>query len=307
MDAKKYGMIFNIQKFSINDGPGIRTVVFFKGCPLKCTWCANPESQEPRLQILWDEKKCLHCNTCVRSCPTLAVKNIDGKITVNHKNCSGAGVCSESGICVKNCPAHALKPEGEKKSVDEVMKIILQDLPFYEESGGGVTLSGGEATMQHEFAIELLKALKEKSIHTAIETTGFTSPAIFQRIIEYLDLILFDIKHWDETRHKEKTGVSNLPILKNMKYAIDAGKEVLPRLPVIPNYNNSLFDAKKFSERLKEVGAKKVQLLPFHQFGENKYKMLGKNYEFAHVKGLHPEDLKDFQKIFLDNGIDAFL
>ena len=295
-----YGMIFNIQKFSLNDGPGIRTVVFFKGCPLKCTWCANPESQEPRLQILWDEKKCLHCDTCVRSCPTLAVKNIDGKIFVGHKNCSACG------ICVKNCPAHALKPEGEKKSVDEVMKIILQDLPFYEESGGGVTLSGGEATMQPEFALELLKALKEKNIHTAIETTGFASPAIFQRIIEYLDLLLFDIKHWDEEKHKEKTGVSNLPILKNMKYAIESGKEVLPRLPVIPNYNDSLDDAKKFSERLKEVGAKKVQLLPFHQFGENKYKMLGKNYEFTHVKGLHPEDLKDFQKIFLDNGIEAF-
>ena len=300
MDTKKYGKIFNIQKFSINDGPGIRTVIFFKGCPLKCAWCSNPESQEMNFQIVWDEKKCRHCETCVKTCPTTAIKNFDGKITVNHKNCSACG------ICVKNCPARALKLEGEKKSVDEVMKIILQDLPFYEESGGGVTLSGGEAMLQHDFAIELLKALKEKNIHTAIETTGYVSNEIFAEVIKFLDLILFDIKHWDETKHKKKTGVSNVPILKNMKYAIDIGKEVLPRLPVIPNYNNSLDDAKKFSERLKEVGAKKVQLLPFHQFGENKYKMLGKNYEFTHVKGLHPEDLKDFQKIFLDNGIEAF-
>lgn len=304
--TKNFGMIFNIQKFSINDGPGIRTVVFFKGCPLKCTWCANPESQEPKFQILWDEKKCLHCNTCVMSCPTLAIKNNDGKITVNHKRCSGAGVCSERGICIEKCPNHALKAEGEKKSVEEVLKVVMQDFDFYEESGGGVTLSGGEATMQADFAIELLKALKEKNIHTAIETTGFASPAIFQRVIEYLDLLLFDIKHWDEKKHKEKTGVSNVPILKNMKYAIEHGKEVLPRLPVIPNYNNSLDDAKNFSARLKEVGAEKVQLLPFHQFGESKYKSLGRDYEFEHVKNLHAEDLKDFQKIFIENGINAF-
>ncbi|MBR1805016.1 MAG: glycyl-radical enzyme activating protein, partial [Selenomonadaceae bacterium] len=289
-----YGMIFNIQKFSINDGPGIRTVVFFKGCPLKCTWCANPESQEPRLQILWDAKKCLHCETCVRSCPTQAVTAVDGKISVDHKKCSGAGVCSERGICIEKCPAHALKPEGQRKTVDEILNVVMQDLPFYEESGGGVTLSGGEATMQPEFAIELLRALKSKNIHTAIETTGFASPAIFRRIVEYVDLLLFDIKHWDETRHRDKTGVSNAPILLNMKFAIDAGKDVLPRLPVIPHYNDSIDDAKGFVRRLREVGATKVQLLPFHQFGENKYSMLGRDYEFSHVKALHPEDLTAF-------------
>ena len=301
-----YGMIFNIQKLSINDGPGIRTVVFFKGCPLKCTWCANPESQEPRLQILWDAKKCLHCNNCVMSCPTLAVKNLDGRIFVDHKKCSGAGICSERGICIEKCPGHALKPEGERKTVAEIMQVVIQDLPFYEESGGGVTLSGGEATMQPEFTIELLKALKAKNIHTAIETTGFCSPAIFHRIIEYLDLLLFDIKHWNENKHKEKTFVSNIPILKNMKYAIDSGKDVLPRLPVIPNYNNSIEDARGFVQILKEVGAKRIQLLPFHQFGENKYTMLGREYEFSHVKQLQPSDLKDFQQIFIDAGIKAF-
>ena len=301
-----YGMIFNIQKFSLNDGPGIRTVVFFKGCPLKCTWCANPESQEPRLQILWDAKKCLHCETCVRSCPTQAVKAVDGKISVDHKKCSGAGVCSERGICIEKCPAHALKPEGQRKTVAQIVEVVMQDLPFYGESGGGVTLSGGEATMQPEFAIELLRTLKSKNIHTAIETTGFTSPAIFRRIVEYIDLLLFDIKHWDETRHREKTGVSNATILRNMKFAIDAGKDVLPRLPVIPNYNDSINDAAGFVRRLREVGATRVQLLPFHQFGESKYSMLGRDYEFSHVKGLHAEDLRDFQKVFVDAGIDAF-
>lgn len=297
---KNFGMIFNVQKFSINDGPGIRTVVFFKGCPLKCEWCANPESQEMRLQILWDEKKCLHCNNCVKNCPTLAVKNIENKIFVNEN------FCSECGICIEKCPAHALKAEGERKSVDEIMQIVLQDIDFYEESGGGVTLSGGEVLMQPEFAIELLKVLKENNIHTAIETTGFAPTEIFRSVIKYSDLILFDIKHWNETKHKEKTGVSTLPILENMKFAISSGKNVLPRLPVIPNYNNSIEDAKNFVITLKSVGAKKVQILPFHQFGENKYRMLGRKYFYENVKALHEEDLKDFQKIFLDNNIDAF-
>ena len=294
------GMIFNIQKFSINDGAGIRTVVFFKGCPLRCAWCANPESQEMKPQILWDSKKCINCQTCVKNCPNHSISSFDGKIQIDHKTCNG---CK---ICVENCPKHALEIEGEIKTVDEIMSVVMQDLPFYEESGGGVTLSGGEVTMQPEFAIGLLKALKAKNINTAIETTGYTSPEIFQRIVKYVDLLLFDIKHWDESKHKEKTGVSNVPILENMKYAIDAGKEVLPRLPVIPDYNNSLDDAKGFVQRLKEVGAKRVQLLPFHQFGENKYQMLGREYDYTDVQALHNEDLRDFQQVFIDNGIEAF-
>lgn len=295
-----FGTIFNIQKFSINDGTGIRTTIFFKGCPLKCEWCSNPESQEIHSQIFWDEKKCLHCDTCVKSCPTNSVKNIDGKIFFDYQT------CEHKNFCVKNCPAHALEVVGEKKSVEEVLQIVMQDIDFYEESGGGVTLSGGEAMLQHDFAVALLKALKEKNIHTAIETTGYVSHEIFAEVIKFLDLILFDIKHWDEEKHKEKTGVSNLQILKNLKFAIDSGKNILPRLPVIPNYNNSIDDAKNFVKLLKSVGAKKIQLLPFHQFGEKKYNLLGRDYEFSHVKALHPEDLKNFQQIFIDSDIDAF-
>lgn len=304
--TEAYGMIFNIQKFSINDGPGIRTVVFFKGCPLKCAWCANPESQEPRLQILWDSKKCIGCRTCVKSCPSLAIQDGTSGIVIDHRRCSGSGICSERGICIEKCPAHALKAEGERKSVDEIVRVVMQDEAFYEESGGGVTLSGGEASMQPEFAIALLRALKERNVHTAIETTGFASPAVFGRLLPYLDLLLFDIKHWDKEKHLEATGVSNAVILANMKFAIEQGKEVLPRLPVIPGYNDSAEDAAGFVRRLREVGAGRVQLLPFHQFGENKYRMLGKEYAFAHAKALHPEDLQDFRQVFLANGMDAF-
>lgn len=255
MSAQLYGTIFDVQKFSLNDGPGIRTTIFFKGCPLRCGWCANPESQNP---------------------------------------------------CIEKYPALERKFEGELRTVDEIMSTVMQDEPFYKESGGGVTLSGGEAMMQPEFAIALLKALKAKGIHTAIETTGFAPPEVFNRIVEHLDLLLFDIKHWDEAMHEQGTHVSNAPILRNMKHTIAIGKEVLPRLPVIPNYNNSLDDARGFVRRLKEVGARRVQLLPFHQFGENKYKLLGREYAYAGVKSLHSEDLSDFQKVFVDNGINAF-
>jgi pyruvate formate lyase activating enzyme len=207
---------------------------------------------------------------------------------------------------VHECPGKALKNEGELKSVQEVIDIVMQDLPFYEESGGGVTLSGGEAAMQPDFALALLKALRKKRIHTAIETTGFTSPAVFAKLLPYLDLLLFDIKHWDNQKHIEGTGVSNAVILKNMKTAIEQGKNVLPRLPVIPGYNDSLADAEGFVQRLQETGARRVQLLPFHQFGENKYHLLRKEYAFAHTPALHPEDLAAFQHVFIQHGIDAF-
>ena len=190
--------------------------------------------------------------------------------------------------------------------MEEVLSVCLQDKDFYEESGGGVTLSGGEALSHPDFSVALLKALKEHNIHTAIETTGFAAPEVFDRVAAYLDLLLFDMKHWDQQRHIEGTGVSNQLILENMQRAIASGKEVLPRLPVIPGYNNSLADAEGFVSRLRQVGADNVQLLPFHQFGEKKYDLLGQAYDYSDVPALHEEDLKDFQQVFFDHGINAF-
>lgn len=294
------GTIFNIQKFSLHDGPGIRTVVFLKGCPLRCKWCANPESQSAKIQILWDQYKCVNCGTCIRSCSQNAIAEIDHKITINSTLCCG---CNS---CVLNCPQKALKAVGQFKTVAEILKICLQDQYFYDESQGGVTLSGGEPLMQHELIITLLKSLKEHCIHTAIETTGFADFDTFARVLEFVDLVLFDIKHWDDKKHLEGTGVSNQLIIKNLKYAFDSGKKVLPRIPVIPRYNNSLKDAEHFVQRLKEVGTSEVQLLPFHQFGEKKYAMLGKAYIYKNHPVLHEEELMDFRQIFIDHGIHAF-
>lgn len=298
--SKKTGVIFNIQKFSLNDGPGIRTVVFFKGCPLKCRWCSNPESQSSKIQILWDSEKCLQCQKCLSTCPANAVSYADENIHINNS------LCNACLSCVKYCPGHALKQEGEEKTVEQILNVCLQDMDFYKESHGGVTLSGGEAMMQHKFAIELLKELKAHHIHTSIETTGYAKPEIFCSVIEHLDLLLFDMKHWDKKMHMEGTGVSNTLIIQNMKYAISSGKKVLPRIPVIPNFNNHPKDAIGFIRLLKEVGANEAQLLPFHQFGEKKYDMLGKDYFYTDVPALHEEELQEFVKIFKENGIHVF-
>lgn len=294
------GVIFNIQKFSINDGPGIRTVVFFKGCPLHCKWCANPESQLAKIQILWDKKKCLHCHHCLEICLQKAISLKNDNIFIDTNKCT---LCKQ---CINTCPQKALTSEGEIKTVQQVLDIVLQDEVFYEESDGGITLSGGEFLMQTQFAKELLIAAKEKNLHTCCETTGFCTPEKFQHIIQYIDYILFDLKHWDSQRHLEGTGIDNKLILTNMKYAISTGKKVLPRIPVIPKFNDSLEDAKKFCNILHDVGSNQCQLLPFHQFGENKYYLLNKKYAYENQPALHHEDLQDYLQIFLDNDIHAF-
>lgn len=254
--------IFNIQKYSIHDGPGIRTVVFFKGCPLSCLWCSNPESQDSKIQILCDTTKCVQCLHCIDVCPQKAISLSNNHIEIDSKKCTSCFTCKSS------CPNKALSVEGEFSTLSEVMKEIMKDEMFYEESNGGVTLSGGEVLMQHEFASQLLKLLKEKNIHTAIETTGYTSNEIFSKFIENVDLLLFDMKHYDREKHFKATNVYNNLIIENLKVAIDSGKEVIIRIPVIPSINSSLEDAKGFCKLLKSVNAKKVNLLPFHQFGQ---------------------------------------
>lgn len=293
-------LVFNIQKFSLHDGPGIRTVVFLKGCPLRCAWCANPESQSGKIQILWDRGSCLCCGACAGTCPQGAITfDVDG-VRIDHARCAGCGTC------VRRCPAQALTREGEWKSVDEALRVCMQDQPFYEESGGGVTLSGGEPLMHPDFCTALLVALREKGVHTALETTGYAPADVFDRVSALAGLLLFDMKHWDETRHVEGTGVSNRPILENMRRASASGIEVLPRIPVIPGYNDAPEDADGFCRRLRELGLSRAQLLPFHQFGEKKYALLGIPYAYSGVDAIHKEDLEPFHQRFLDHGVEAF-
>lgn len=292
--------IFNIQKFSLHDGPGIRTVVFFKGCPLACKWCSNPKSQNPSIEITWDKSKCVHCLKCVQICPQKAITHSNNKIIIDRRKCDG---CLK---CVDECSQNALNNEGEYKEISDIINEILKDLPFYEESNGGVTLSGGEVLSQYKQAIELIKECKKHNIHVAIETTGYASQNEFKALIEDVDLLLFDMKHYDSDKHYEGTGVYNEIIIENMTYAVNSGKMIIGRIPVIPGFNASLKDALEFSKLLKKIGVKEVNLLPFHQLGQRKYELLNRDYSLKLVKQLHPEDLKDYQKVFLDEGLNCY-
>lgn len=255
MEQALTATILNIQKFSINDGPGIRSTVFFAGCPLHCRWCSNPESQ--------------------------------------------------------NCNRAAARATGDEKlagrawTVDEVLQEVLKDKDFYDESGGGITLSGGEVLQQHAFAIELLSQAHAAGLHCAAETTGYAPHPVFASFIQHIDLLLFDMKHHDCAAHLEKTGVPNTQIVENMRFAVCQGVPVIARIPVIPKFNFSFDAARGMAALLMDIGVRDVHLLPFHQFGERKYEQLGLAYDMHSVKQLHPEQLGAYRKIFLDAGLSC--
>ena len=274
---KNEGVVFNIQKFSLHDGPGIRTVVFLKGCPLRCMWCANPESQLTHPQILRDLEKCNHCGLCT------------------DKPCED----------ISRCPAGALSIEGELMDVSEVVRKVMQDEAFYRQSGGGATLSGGEPLAQIDFVESLCAALHENGVSVAVETTGYAEQAAFIRLTNAVDIFLFDVKHYDAHKHKQYTSVSNEKILANLALAVSSGKPLTARIPVIPSFNDSFEDMRCFAALLNNLGVQQVNLLPFHQFGENKYHLLNKPYEMEKVAALHKEDLAQSIEIFTRLGLNA--
>lgn len=274
------GLIFNIQGFSIHDGPGIRTSVFLKGCPLDCPWCANPESKSPNQQITHIATHCAHCGNCAAICPRGCIK-IDEDTFYRDES-----KCNHCLACINSCPTHALTVEGEWYTVAEVIKAVEKDRAFYEKSGGGITLSGGEPLFQEEFTFELLKELKKHNFHVNIETTGYTSAEYLAKIIPYLDLVYMDMKHPDDKIHKQKTGVSKQIIIENMKTILKSGVPLVARIPVIPRFNNSQGVTKAFGKLLSETGVADVHLLPFHQFGANKWLSMGLDYEYEQDKSM---------------------
>lgn len=293
--------IFNIQKFSLHDGPGIRTVVFFKGCPLRCYWCSNPESQLQEQQVSYDKKKCIGCGACVLACPQGCYNLVEGSLQVDYTNCIR---CLE---CAHVCPTGAIVIEGETKTIAEIVEIVMQDEAFYKKSGGGATFSGGEVLFQVHEAAELAHELKKRGVHVAVETTGFASKKNFSILMNAVDLLLMDIKHWDDEKHKQGTGQSNQIIIENIKTAVQANKEILMRIPVIPGYNDSKEDALEFARLLTSLDIKSVELLPFHQFGEKKYERLQMEYPLKNVSSLKPEDLSEYRQILLNNGMETVL
>lgn len=296
--------VFNIQKFSLNDGPGIRTVVFLKGCPLHCAWCSNPESQRRAPQLEWKESACLGCGACLAAAPGAKSATYAEKRHVDVRALRGDS--SEAQAAVRACPAHALTCTGETKTVDEVLRVCLQDQPFYEDSGGGVTLSGGEALTWPDFCEELLVALHANGIDTCIETEAHVAPQVFQRIAAHLDHLLVDLKHVDADKLHDHAGAQAGLMLENLRWALANHQDVLPRTPVIPGFNDRIEDARAMARWLRDAGGARVQLLPFHNYGESKYALLDMPYRLQGLKNLHPEDLQDYRQAYLDEGIEAF-
>lgn len=274
---KDKALIFNIQHYSLHDGPGIRTIVFFKGCPLRCKWCCNPESQNQYKEIYYSNNKCIgctECGYCKDECKNNAIKNCNGKISIDREKCNN---CL---LCAKACPSKAINIWGMEKTIDEILDIVEKDSVFYKYDDGGLTLSGGEVLLQGEFAIELLKEAKKRRINTNIETCGFGDYNILKEIAKYLDNIFFDIKSLDDEKHKLYTGVSNKNILSNFeKLCIDfpdLNKRV--RTPVIPGFNDSKEELYKITEYLKKFKNVQHEFLKYHTYGVGKYETLGRKY-----------------------------
>lgn len=296
---ERKALIFNIQKYNMYDGPGIRTLVFFKGCPLRCKWCSNPEGQVRQFQVLFKKEQCVLCGACVQACPAGIHKLSPGGRSheiAQDAECIG---CRE---CENVCPASALAVVGEMKTISELVAIIEEDKPFYDTSGGGVTLGGGEVLMQPEAATNLLVACKQKGINTAIETCGYARPEVLAQVADLIDLFLFDVKHMDSDRHYELVGVRNESILANLKWLLENRHNVKVRMPLLKGVNDGeseILQLIRFLQPYQEYkNFKGIDLLPYHKLGVNKYGQLGKEYSLQGDYSLKDADLDRIEGYF---------
>jgi pyruvate formate lyase activating enzyme len=285
------GTVFNIQRYSIHDGPGIRTTVFLKGCPLNCWWCQNPESQLSGQEMVFWEDRCIGCGACSLNCPSGAIR-MENKKPVTDKN-----KCNLCGECSRICPAQVREMIGKKLTAEEIIKEIEKNLVFYEESGGGVTFSGGEPLGQSEFLEGLLNGCREKKIHTAVDTSGYVSWEILNKMIPKVDLFLYDLKLMDNERHKKYTGVSNELILENLKKLSSVHNNIFVRFPVIPGINDDYQNIKEIGKFLSSLKITQVNILPYHHIGIDKYKRLERTYKLATTQPPSEEKLSEVSAI----------
>ena len=296
MDGKP--LVFNIQKFSTHDGDGVRTTIFFKGCPLKCRWCHNPESQRYEKELIFHHNKCVVCGKCVVKCPQQANSIVDGKLVFDRDKCTACGVCTD--WCIKE----AREIAGKEYTVDELVKEAKKDQIFYEQSGGGVTLSGGEVMAQNiDYIEQLCKRLHREGISVFIDTSGYTKYENLKRLIPFADVFLYDIKAIDSEEHKDYIGVDNALILENLVKLSNDGAGIYARLPIIGKVNatdgyiNSVI---RFLED-NHVKVQQVNLLPYHDIGKGKYASLDRPYDEASMAKPDKELMEHFKTMFEDH------
>ena len=276
---EKKGLVFNIQHYSLHDGPGIRTIIFLKGCPLRCRWCSNPESQNICQEISYVENKCIGCNacgTCQNVCTAHAISFLE-----NKKASIDRSKCNNCLLCVPECPSGAIKTEGQEMSVQEISKVVGTNSVFYRKQTGGMTVSGGEPLLQGDFLVHLLKEVKKNRISTAMESCGYGEYEVLKKASRYLDVILFDIKSMNEKKHQEYTGKSNRKILENFEHLCCDFPQLpkIVRTPVIPGFNNTAEDLQAIEDFLQNRPNVTYEKLPYHRLGVGKYRALGRRYQ----------------------------
>ena len=293
------GLVTNIQRYSLQDGPGIRTTVFLKGCPLDCWWCHNPEGLSPKREVVTVASRCLQCGECVRACP-------QGAATPGTT--PDPAVCVRCGACVRACPTGARQLLGTEMTVDDVLWEIDRDRIFHDDSSGGVTFSGGEPLLQFDFLLALLKGCAEQGVHTAVDTCGFVKNTQLSQVAALADLILFDLKILDDARHRKFTGVSNALILENLRELSGRHGNVWLRVPVIPGVNNAVEDLEamaRFSASL--PGIRHVNLLPYHRTGIQKFQRLGRDYRLPEIAPPSSTEMKAAVDCFEARGLKVKL
>ena len=305
------GRILNLQRLSTEDGPGLRTTVFFKGCPLHCAWCHNPESISPNMQTQWFSERCIGCNTCLRTCPNGCLSRAeDGSLLINREDCQACGTCADA------CPTGALEAMGRTLTVDDLLAELRKDRAYYDKSGGGVTLSGGEPTFQPDFAERLLRTLKEDGIPTALDTCGLCSLRTLERLLPFTDLVLFDLKLYDPHMHTQFTGVPNHQILESLTYIRDYRRsqarpfDLWIRTPLIPRVTATKENIHTIGRYLNETmngSISRWELCAFNNLCRDQYKRLGLEWAYATTPLMTAGELANCEQIGKDSGFNSEL
>jgi len=295
------GKVFDVQRYAVHDGPGIRTLIFLMGCPLRCLWCQNPEGWTMQPVLLHYSSRCTGCGECAPACPNGAVDvGETGDVRTDHSRCTGCGQC------VSACPEGARAVAGKEITVAMTMHEIRKDMPFYTRSGGGVTLSGGEPCMQPDFAADVLSSCKGEFIHTAVETSGYADTQSLLKVLQHADRVLYDIKHMDTREHERLTGVGNETILKNARYISNTDVEIVIRIPLIPGYNDSPSNMEATARFVKSLDSViRVDVLPYHSMARSKYDALGIEYPLSGVLPPDKETVNHTVSIIRSQGLNV--